>query len=149
MSTRTPLTGTICVVASLAVASAQQPSPQVTYVDASKVSELFAKPGSLATGPDFTASIARRTGPGQVEVHAKETDIFYIVDGSATFVTGGTMVGGKESRPNQMLGTDITGGQTQQLKKGYFISIPAGIPHWFKEVPPSGITYYMVKVLKS
>ena len=137
------------VVANLGVVSAQQPAaPQVTYVDAAKVNELFAKPGPLANGSDFTASIARRTAAGQVEVHAKETDIFYIVDGSATFVTGGSMVGGKETRPNQMLGTDITGGQTHQLKKGDFISIPAGIPHWFKEVPASGVTYYMVKVVK-
>ena len=129
--------------------SAQQPAPaQVTYVDASKVSELFAKPGSLANGSDFTASIARRTAAGQVEIHAKETDLFYVVDGTATFVTGGTMVGGKETRPNQMLGTDITGGQTHQLKKGDFISIPAGVPHWFKEVPASGVTYYLVKVVK-
>ena len=128
--------------------SAQQAAPQVTSVDASKMSELFAKPGALANGPDFTASIARRTAAGQVEIHAKETDIFYIVDGTATFVTGGTMVGGKETRPNQMLGTDITGGQVPQLKKGDFISIPAGIPHWFKEVPATGVTYYMVKVVK-
>ena len=131
-----------------ALASAQQPAAQVTYVDAAKFNELMAKPGALANGPDFTASIARRTAAGQVEVHVKETDIFYIVEGSATFVTGGTMVGGKESRPNQMLGTDITGGQVHQLKKGDFISIPAGIPHWFKEVPASGVTYYMVKVVK-
>jgi quercetin dioxygenase-like cupin family protein len=86
--------------------------------------------------------------PGQVEIHTKETDIFYIVDGTATFVTGGTMIDGKETRPNQMLGTDIQGGQTHQLKKGDFISIPAGIPHWFKDVPASGVTYYMVKVVK-
>ena len=136
------------VVMSAGVLTAQQAAPQVTYVDAAKFNELMAKPGSLATGSDFTASIARRTAPGQVEIHAKETDIFYIVDGSATFVTGGTMVGGKETRPNQMLGTDITGGQTHQLKKGDFISIPAGLPHWFKEVPPTGVTYYMVKVIK-
>ena len=42
----------------------------------------------------------------------------------------------------------IQGGQTHQLKKGDFITIPASIPHWFKDVPSSGITYYMVKVVK-
>ena len=145
---RTTLAVFLVLAASLANTSAQQAAPQVTYVDAAKFNELMAKPGSLANGPDFTASIARRTAPGQVEIHAKETDIFYIVDGSATFVTGGTMVGGKETRPNQMLGTVITGGQTHQLKKGDFISIPAGMPHWFKEVPATGVTYYMVKVVK-
>ena len=134
--------------ACLAVTSAQQPTSQVTYLDAEKFAALATKGGTLANGPDFTASLAKRNKPGQVEIHTKETDIFYIVDGSATFVTGGTMVGGKETRPNQMLGTDIQGGATHQLKKGDFISIPAGIPHWFKDVPASGITYYMVKVVK-
>ena len=138
----------VLLVASVALASAQQPTPQVTYLDAETFAALTAKGGALASGPDFTASLARRNKPGQVEIHTKETDIFYIVDGSATFVTGGTMVGGNETRPNQMLGTDIEGGQTHQLKKGDFISIPAGIPHWFKDVPASGVTYYMVKVVK-
>ena len=135
-------------VLAVAVGAAQQPADQVTYVDAAKVAEAFAKGGALGTGSDHVASVLRRVKPGQVEIHVKETDIFYIVDGSATFVTGGTMVGGKESRPNQMLGTDIQGGQTHQLKKGDFITIPAGIPHWFKDVPASGVTYYMVKVVR-
>ena len=134
-------------VAFAATSGAQQPAPQVTSVDAEKLAALLQKGGALANGPDFTAAIARRTSAGQVEIHTKETDIFYIVDGAATFVTGGTMVGGKETRPNQMLGTDIQGGQVHQLKKGDFITIPAGIPHWFKDVPQS-VTYYMVKVIK-
>ena len=79
----------------IAPARAQQPADQVTYVDAAKVAEAFAKGGALAT-----------------------------------------------------TGTDIQSGQTHQLKKGDFITIPAGIPHWFKDVPSSGITYYMVKVVK-
>ena len=138
----------VMLATNLAIATPQQPAPQVTYLDAEKFAALTAKGGPLASGPDFTASLARRNKPGEVEIHVKETDIFYIVDGSATFVTGGTMVGGKETRPNQMLGTDIQGGQTHQLKKGDFITIPAGIPHWFKDVPASGVTYYMVKVVK-
>jgi quercetin dioxygenase-like cupin family protein len=82
-----------------------------------------------------------------VEIHNKESDIFYITEGEATFVTGGKMVGGKQSRPDQWLGTDIEGGTVHQLKKGDFIVIPAGTPHWFKTVPQS-ITYYMVKVIQ-
>jgi mannose-6-phosphate isomerase-like protein (cupin superfamily) len=138
----------VMLAAPLAPVRAQQPADQVTYVDAAKVAEAFAKGGALGTGSAHVASVLRRVKPGQVEIHTKETDIFYIVDGTATFVTGGTMVGGKETRPNQMLGTDIQGGQTHQLKKGDFISIPAGTPHWFKDVPASGVTYYMVKVVK-
>jgi len=134
----------------LAVAScvllAADPTP-VTYVDSSKVATALEKGGALAKGSDFTVSGARRTGPGQVEVHEKETDIFYIVDGEATFVTGGKMINGKQSKPDQWLGESIEGGEVHHLAKGDVITIPAGTPHWFKEVPKS-INYYMVKVLK-
>jgi mannose-6-phosphate isomerase-like protein (cupin superfamily) len=131
-----------------AAPAAQAPAAPggVVYVERDKTAELFAKGGALAAGPDYSANIARRTGPGQVEVHDKETDIFYVVDGAATFVTGGRMIGGKLARPNQWLGTSIEGGETRQLKKGDFIVIPAGTPHWFKDVPQS-VNYYVVKAI--
>jgi ankyrin repeat protein/mannose-6-phosphate isomerase-like protein (cupin superfamily) len=135
--------------AAQAAAAAQAPAAAggVVYVDRDKTADLFVKGGALGSGPDYSANIARRTGPGQVEVHDKETDIFYIVDGEATFVTGGKMIGGKLTRPNQWLGTSIDGGETRQLKKGDFIVIPAGTPHWFKEVPQA-INYYVVKSIR-
>ena len=64
-------------------------------------------------------------------------DVLYITDGSATFVYGGKIVGAKNTRPGQWLGTDITGGTTQKLVKGDVVVVPAGMPHWFKEVPAS------------
>ena len=134
--------------AQAAAPTAQTPSSTgVVYLDRDKVAELFAKGGSLGAGSDYRANVGRRTGPGQVEVHEKETDVIYVLDGDATFVTGGTMIGGKVSGPNQWLGTSIEGGVTRQLKKGDFIVIPAGVPHWFKEVPQS-INYYFVKTIR-
>ena len=114
-----------------------------TFVD----HENVAKGGALVTAPDFNIQILTRTGPGQVEVHEKETDTFYVLDGEATFVTGGTMVGGKVTAPNQQRGTDIRGGEVHHLSKGDVIAIPAGIPHWFKEVQQP-FKYYVVKVIK-
>jgi mannose-6-phosphate isomerase-like protein (cupin superfamily) len=130
--------------AALALTAAE---PEATYVGHDKVAELFAKGGAVAKGDDFTASVLRRAAAGQVEVHLKETDTFYITEGEATFVTGGTIVGAKESRPGQLLGTDIRGGVTHYLTKGDIITIPAGVPHWFKEVK-TPILYYMVKVIR-
>src|SRR5580700_926778 len=89
------------------VVAAAQAASTVTYVDHDKVAAALAKGGPLVTAPDYLVSGSHRTGPGQVEVHAKETDVIYVVDGTATFVTGGTMIGGKESKPDQMLGTSI------------------------------------------
>src|SRR5208337_3538049 len=88
-----------------------------------------------------------RSGPGHVELHEKETDVFYIIDGEATFVTGGKMVGSKVTSPGQRIGTDIEGGEVHHLAKGDVMVIPAGVPHWFKEVPHS-VSYFVVKVLK-
>lgn len=133
------------MIAGALVIAAAEPEP-ATYVGHDKVAELFAKGGAVAKSGDFTASVASRTAAGQVEVHEKETDIFYITSGEATFVTGGTMVGGKLSRPAQWLGTDITGGVTHTLTKGDIITIPAGTPHWFKEVK-TPVFYYMIKVI--
>src|SRR3954470_17125261 len=76
-----------------------------TYVEAAKV----AGGGTFVTAPDYRVQMLKRTAAGQAEVHVKETDIFYVVDGEATFVTGGTVVGGRETQPNQILGTSIYG----------------------------------------
>src|SRR5215467_3252559 len=126
-----------------AVALGAAGTSKITYVDHDKV----AKGGTFVTAPDFLVEIMKRTGPGQVEVHDKETDTFYVLDGEATFVTGGTMIGGKVTAPNQQRGTDIRGGEVQHLSKGDVIAIPAGIPHWFKEVQQP-FKYYVVKVIK-
>jgi mannose-6-phosphate isomerase-like protein (cupin superfamily) len=119
----------------------------VTYVAHDKVAGALAKGGGLVTQSDLTVSGSHRDKAGQVEVHEKETDIIYMVDGTATFVTGGTMVGGKMTKPGQHLGSDIKGGTTHHLVKGDVIVVPAGTPHWFKEVPTT-VSYYVVKVLK-
>lgn len=122
-------------------------TPGVTFIDHEKVAASLAKGGDLVKQPDLTVLGAHRNGAGQVEVHDKETDVMYVMDGAATLVTGGKMVGGKVTAPGQWRGTDIEGGHAQHLAKGDVIVIPAGIPHWFKEVPQS-ISYYVVKVIK-
>jgi quercetin dioxygenase-like cupin family protein len=128
--------------------SAMAQSRAVTHVGSEKVAAALAGgTGSLVATKDFTVSGFKRTGPGQVEIHDHETDIFYVTDGEATFVTGGTIVGAKQTAPGQTRGTDLHGGETVRLKKGDVITIPAGVPHWFKEVSPS-ISYVTVKVIK-
>ncbi len=129
------------------LAGAQSDGSGGVHVDPAKVAAALAKGGSLVTRPDLLVSGSHREKGGQVEVHDKETDVLYIVDGEATFVYGGQMVGGKVTQPGQWLGSDITGGQTHHIVKGDVFVIPAGIPHWFKEVPKS-VSYFVVKVLK-
>jgi mannose-6-phosphate isomerase-like protein (cupin superfamily) len=138
---------TITALVTIAVFQTGAQSPAVTYVDHDKVAAALANGSPLVTASNLTVSGAHRTAPGQVEVHETETDVLYITDGEAAFVTGGTMVGGRGTRPGQFLGTDIQGGVTQLLTKGDVIVIQAGTPHWFKAVPKS-VNYFVVKVLK-
>jgi quercetin dioxygenase-like cupin family protein len=128
------------------VVAADAPS-KVTYVGHDKVTTALAKGGPLVNGPDLLVSGSHRDKAGQVEVHDKETDVIYVIDGEATFVTGGTAVGLKQTKAGQSIGTGVTGGESHHLTKGDVIVVPAGTPHWFKEVPTT-VSYYVVKVLK-
>ena len=118
--------------------------------DSSKVTFLghdqVAKGGTLVTAPNLSILMAHRDAPGMVEVHEKETDTIYVLAGAATFVTGGTMIGGSQTAAGQQRGTDIRGGDAHSLVKGDVVVVPAGVPHWFKEVQGS-IDYYVVKVI--
>ena len=143
------LVGTPAFIYSQTAAPAPPRTPVSTaiFVDHDKVAAALAKGGSLVSASDVLVSGSHRVKPGQVEVHDKEMDVLYITDGTATFVTGGKIVGAKSTRADQWLGTDITGGTTHKLVKGDVIVVPAGMPHWFKEVP-GPLSYYVVKVIK-
>jgi quercetin dioxygenase-like cupin family protein len=117
---------------------------EVVYVPKSKVDAAKAAGGGLASGSDYIVSVSRRDKGGQSEVHEDETDTFYIMEGSATFVTGGTVVDAKTTGPGQIRGSGISGGAEHKLSAGDVIVIPKGTPHWFKEVPQL-VVYYVVK----
>jgi quercetin dioxygenase-like cupin family protein len=118
-----------------------------TYIDSAKLLEAFHKPGNLVDGGRYRVQTSRRIKPGSVEIHEKETDIFYVVDGAATLVTGGTAAEPRTTRPGQIAAKDIAGGETRQIQKGDVIVIPAGVPHWFKGVD-GFVNYLVVKVIK-
>ena len=120
---------------------------KVTYVNHEKVAEAFVKGGGLATGSDYSVGAMHRSASGAAELHEKQTDVYYVADGAATFVTGGVLIGDKVVSPGQHQGTGIQGGEIHHLSKGDVLVIPAGIPHWFKDVPHS-INYLLIKVVK-
>jgi uncharacterized protein GlcG (DUF336 family) len=130
---------------SAVTARAPLPDAAVSYFDKDRVAASFAKGAVLFDhGERYMVHTSHRDAPGMVEVHGLDTDIIYVVDGACTFVTGGTVVGGKEIAPNEVRGDSVEGGEAHALEKGDVIIVPAGTPHWFKEVPGS-INYYTVK----
>jgi len=118
---------------------------KVTYVPHDTVSSTMAKGGSIINDKGLIVLAQRRTA-GEVEVHAKTNHVFIIVEGEATFVTGGTLVGAKQTAPDQTRAASVEGGETHHLTKGDVITIPAKTPHWFKEVSSQTIAYYAVNL---
>ncbi len=114
-----------------------------TYVDHAALATMMAKGGPIAKSGLYNVGTNTRTKGSEPEIHEKTTHIWYVLDGSATYVTGGTLVGGKQTKPGLTKGTDIQGGKTVTLSKGDVIVIPPGTPHWWKEVSKS-ITLYAV-----
>jgi mannose-6-phosphate isomerase-like protein (cupin superfamily) len=115
----------------------------VTYVPHDKVTSTMVKGGPIVNDHGLIV-LAQRRGAGEVEVHAKTNHVFIIVEGEATLVTGGTLVGAHQTAPDQTRAPSVQGGEAHHLTKGDVITIPAKTPHWFKEVPTQTIAYYAI-----
>jgi mannose-6-phosphate isomerase-like protein (cupin superfamily) len=87
--------------------------------------------------------------------HDKVSEVYYVVEGSGTFVTGGTMVNPQKRESSSdtvkqlsgpgFAGTGIRGGVSRNLSKGDIVVIPAGTPHGFTDVQET-ITYTIIRI---
>lgn len=125
----------------------------VTYIESQKVSSSFAK-GAVLVGEDenvmyasrnYMVHASHRDKAGVVEIHEFDTDIVYVLKGSAQLITGGTPVGTKTIAPHEFRASTVNGGESRKLVPGDVVIIPNGVPHWFKEVE-APFDYYVVKV---
>ena len=140
------LVGMSLVVVLAGTVFAQQagaPAPDLTkgtYVSAASVAAAVAKlpnePNGavpiLKIGP-YNVNIEHRRGVQTASVHDKDAELFHITDGSATLVTGGTLVEGVKTGDNWR-GKSIQGGTAQKLSKGDFMLVPPGVAHWFTDI---------------
>lgn len=65
--------------------------------------------------------------------HADRAELFYVIDGAGTMLTGGTIADGKPNGVNTQ-GTTISGGTRIEFAKGDFIMVPSGVPHQFVDL---------------
>ena len=123
----------------------EMPGAPVTYIEKEKVAAAFDKGAVLFDASDkYMIHASRREKPGMGEVHARDADIIYVLDGAAEFVTGGTLVEPKNIAADEIRGKEIQGSEIRHLSKGDVIIVPAGTPHWFKEIS-APFLYYVVK----
>ena len=133
----------------LAATLAADRSPSVVHITAADIQSKMAAggPAVLAKAERYTVMMSERTKPGEVEVHAVDTDIIRVLSGTAVLVTGGTVVDPKTTAPNETRGPSINGGDERRLGPGDVVMVPKGVPHWFKTVD-GRVEYFVVKVVE-
>jgi mannose-6-phosphate isomerase-like protein (cupin superfamily) len=128
-----------------------------THVDIYSAKDIDAMFRALSKGDKSFASrdlprysnhylmLAQRETTGSSEVHEHEADIFFIEGGTATIITGGKVVEPKTTKPGEIRGSSITGGERHSLATGDIIHIPAGVPHQLI-VDKAPFNYFVIKV---
>ncbi len=100
---------------------------------------------TLEKYPHHYTMLAFRQKSGGGELHQNFADVFFIIDGHATVVTGGKIVDEKSVSPGEIRGKSVEGGSHQEVSAGDVVHIPAGLPH--QTIVPDGetITYFVIK----
>lgn len=124
----------------------QAPQPPKTYTSAKEVVAMMAKAKTerkqdqsnfiqnlLRLAP-YSANLEYRAAVGPAATHEKEAELFYVIDGSGTLVTGGKLVGETRTNADNLSGTAIQGGTSQNVAKGDFAIVPENTPHWFSKI---------------
>ena len=122
--------------------SAQQ---SVAFFSQAAVDAKFATGGLLLDAGAYKLDAGRRDGPGEVEYHAHTVDVMHVVQGTATVLTGGEMIGVRSAGGSELRADSVTGGHAHELTVGDVLAIPAGVPHQFTRVSDPFL-YLVVKV---
>jgi mannose-6-phosphate isomerase-like protein (cupin superfamily) len=101
---------------------------------------------NLAKYANHRTMLAVRNATGSAEVHEHEADMFYVVTGDATLVTGGTVVNPKTVGAGEIRGSSIKGGERHQLSAGDIVHIPARVPHRLLIDGSRPFAYFVLKV---
>ena len=120
-------------------------SRTVTFIDSQMVATGFQRGAVLASMGNYMVHASHREMDGVAEIHTLDTDLIYVLEGAATFMTGGAVPDAKPTEPNELRGATIVGGDTRRVSKGDVIVVPAGVPHMFTSVE-GPLNYYVVKV---
>lgn len=101
--------------------------------------------GVFAEGEGWRVHVAERDTTGQAELHEGDTDVWYVIAGGATLVTGGAMVDASKTGAGEHRAPSIRGGSEVAIGEGDVVTIPPGVPHWVKAVD-GRFRYLVVKV---
>lgn len=140
----------VIVIAVLMAAASWAQAPQVqsmkTYASSAEVQEMIANAKKQRTSGQplisqpllrlspYQASLEYRASVGTAAIHEKEAEVFYVIEGAGTLVTGGKLVNEKRTNAENLTGTALDGGTAQAVAKGDFFIVPENTGHWFSEI---------------
>ena len=101
---------------------------------------------TLKEYPQHWAMLSCRSRDGEAEVHENFADVFYVLDGRATLVTGGAVAGARLTKPGETRGISIEGGVRQELRAGDVAHVPANLPHQMLVAGEQTVTCLVMKV---
>jgi mannose-6-phosphate isomerase-like protein (cupin superfamily) len=101
---------------------------------------------TLKEYPGHSTMLSFRSRDGDAEVHQDFADLFYVLEGRAVMVTGGTVKGARIVAPGEMRGVAIEGGTRQEMKAGDLVHVPAGLPHQMLVSGEKTVTCFVVKI---
>ena len=82
----------------------------------------------------YNVNLEYRASVGPASIHEKEAELFYVVEGAATMVTGGKLTEEKRTNPENLSGNGVEGGESRAIAKGDFIIVPENTAHWFSKI---------------
>jgi mannose-6-phosphate isomerase-like protein (cupin superfamily) len=85
----------------------------------------------------YNASLEYRVAVANAAVHEKEAEMFFVMDGAGTIVTGGKLTAQSRTNAENLTGSGIEGGMSRRVAKGDFIMVPENTPHWFSAIDGS------------
>lgn len=101
---------------------------------------------TLREYPQHAAMLSFRARDGEAEQHTNFADLFYVLSGQATLVTGGRVLCEKTIGPGEVRGTSIEGGVRQELRAGDLVHVPAGVPHQMLVRGEKSFTAFVLKI---
>lgn len=149
----------VALITAGGIAQIQKPAQGAVHYSASELQQMAQKltqQESLKTSgaagetlekyPNHYTMLTMRDASGGAEVHEHYSDIFFVVDGNATLVTGGTVVHPTTAGPGETRGTEVEGGMQRKLAKGDVVHISPGEPHQLLIAKGQSFTYFVVKI---
>jgi mannose-6-phosphate isomerase-like protein (cupin superfamily) len=95
--------------------------------------------------PQHAIHLLYRSRGGMAELHENFADLFFVLEGRAALVTGGSVAEPKSIAPGEIRGASVQGGTRQELRAGDVAHVPAGLPH---QMVVSGDTSIICLVIK-